>query len=41
MSNGEPIVVRAAVKPVATLRKPLDLGRPRDRTDRPRPHRAE
>ena len=24
MSNGEPIVVRAAVKPVATLRKPLD-----------------
>ena len=24
MSNGAPIVVRAAVKPVATLRKPLD-----------------
>lgn len=24
MSNGEPIVVRVAVKPVATLRKPLD-----------------
>jgi chorismate synthase len=24
MSNGEPVVVRAAVKPVATLRKPLD-----------------
>ncbi|MEZ4598066.1 MAG: chorismate synthase [Chloroflexota bacterium] len=23
MSNGEPIVVRIAVKPVATLRKPL------------------
>jgi len=24
MTNGEPVVVRAAVKPVATLRKPLD-----------------
>ena len=41
MSNGAPIVVRAAVKPVATLRKPLDSVDLRDRPAGPRPHRAQ
>ena len=31
VSNGEEIVVRAAMKPLPTLMKPLALGRPRDR----------
>ena len=30
MSNGEPIVVRAAMKPLPTLMRPLALRRPRD-----------
>ena len=31
VSNGEELVVRAAMKPLPTLMKPLALGRPRDR----------
>ena len=41
MSNGEAIVVRAAVKPVATLRKPLDSVDLATGQTRPRPHRAQ
>ena len=31
ITNGEPIVVRGAVKPISTLARPLPDGRPRDR----------
>ena len=41
MSNGEEIVVRAAMKPLPTLMRPLRLGRPRDRRGRRGARRAE
>ena len=41
MSNGAPIVVRAAVKPVSTLRKPLDSVDLATGEVRPRAHRAQ
>ncbi len=41
MSNGAAIVARVGVKPVSTLRKPLDCGGPRDRRRAPGPHRAQ
>ena len=31
VTNGEPLVVRGAVKPISTLARPLPVGRPRDR----------
>ncbi len=41
MSNGEEIVVRAAMKPLPTLMKPLALGRPRHGRARAGARRAE
>ena len=40
MSNGEPLVVRGALKPISTLTKPLRSRRHRDQGARPGPARA-
>ena len=42
VTNGEPLVVRGAVKPISTLARPLAVGRPRHRrSGRQGPLRAE
>ena len=41
ISNGEEVVVRAAMKPLPTLMRPLPLGRPRDRRARRGARRAQ